>query len=250
MTDTELWGAARMWLWLVLTATTIALPALFRGFLRRDTGLQYERNFWVQRAPQFAIALNLFGLSASFEAIELFLGTGEPAFGKVFFQAWAPYLPALSLALVVPAGIAGTIAWCGVVLSAFGLVFLVGGWYSLGTAFSPDAELLREHVLQQGGMFRYVMHPVYAGIIHFLLGSAVVGLSPLCGAFTVGVVAPLLLQRAKHEEALLTERFGVAYGEFARQRCWRRFVPTFVPFGISGRSPTGRCSGRSLCSRR
>ena len=232
MTNLELYGAPLAWLWLVIVASVSAIPALIRAFLRRATGLRYEKRFSIQRAPQLAIAANLLVLTVCFEAIETVLGTGRPTFGETFFREWSPLLPLLSVALVLPSGIAGAISWLGVSITVFGLVFMVGGWYSLGAAFSPDAEILEGHALQRGGMFRFVMHPVYSGIVHFLLGSAVLVLSLPCTVLTLATVAPLFWRRAKYEEQLLTEQFGSAYLDFAKERGWRRLVPTFVPVGL------------------
>jgi len=231
MDHLELYGAPRAWLWLTLGAITLAMPALIRGFLRRGTGRRYERRFAIQRAPQLAIGVTLFLVSAAFEAIEFVLGTGEPAFGKRVFEAWRPALPLLSLALVTPPLLAGAVSWVGVTLSGVGLIFLVAGWYALGSAFSTDAEVLAEQELRQGGPFRFVMHPVYSGIVQFLFGSAVATLSPVCALATVGMVAPLLLRRARYEERLLTEEFGAAYLEYAERMSWRRLVPKRIPFG-------------------
>jgi len=232
MDQLELYGAPRAWLWLTLGAMTLAMPALIRGFLRRGTGRRYEKRFVIQRAPQLAIGVTLFLVSAAFEAIELVLGTGEPAFGKRIFEAWRAALPLLSLALVAPPLLAGVVSWVGVVLSGVGLMFLVSGWYALGSAFSPDAEVLHGQELRQGGPFRFVMHPVYAGIVQFLFGSAVTTLSLVCALATVGMVAPLLLRRARYEEQLLMEEFGAAYLEYAERRSWRRFIPKAIPFGV------------------
>ncbi|MDZ7296111.1 MAG: isoprenylcysteine carboxylmethyltransferase family protein [candidate division KSB1 bacterium] len=232
MDDLELYGAPRAWLWLTLSAITLAVPALVGGFLRRGAGRRYEKRFIIQRAPQLAIGVTLFLVSAAFEAIEFVLGTGEPAFGKRIFEAWRSALPFLSLALVTPPLLAGVVSWVGVIFSGVGLMFLVSGWYALGSAFSTDAEVLHGQELRQGGPFRFVMHPVYAGVVQFLFGSAVTTLSPVCTLATVGMVAPLLLRRARHEEQLLTEEFGAAYLEYAERMGWRRFVPKVIPVGV------------------
>jgi len=230
MDHLELYGAPRAWLWLTLSALILALPALIRGVLRRGTGRRYEKRFVIQRAPQLAIGATLFLVSVAFETIESELGTGEPAFGKWVFEAWRSELPFLSLAPVAPPLLAGAVAWVGVVLSGVGLLFLVSGWYALGSAFSIDAEVLHGQKLQQGGPFRFVMHPVYSGVVQFLFGSAITTLSPVCVLTTVGLVAPLLLRRARYEEQLLTEEFGTAYLEYAKQMNWRRFIPKTIPF--------------------
>jgi hypothetical protein len=139
MNHLELYGAPRAWLWLPLGALTPAAPALIRGFLRRGTEQRYEKRFVIQRAPQLAIGVTLFLVSAAFEAIGLVLGTGEPAFGKRVFEAWRSALPLLSLALVALPLVAGAVAWVGVLLSGVGLMFLVAGWYALGATFSIES---------------------------------------------------------------------------------------------------------------
>jgi protein-S-isoprenylcysteine O-methyltransferase Ste14 len=203
-----------------------------RGFLRRGRGPRHEHNFWLQRAPQLAAGLNLFLVACAFEAIEFVLGTGEPAFAKAAFAAARDYLPVLSLALVLPPLPAGIVAWVGVVLSAAGLALLVWGWIALGASFSPDAEIVKGQQLRQSGPYRFVLHPVYAGLVIFLTGSAVATLSPLSALITAGVVAPLFLRRAKYEEQLLIDEFGEAYIAYAERLHWRRLVPAFIPFGI------------------
>ena len=231
MDELELFGAPRAWLWLVLGGTALAVPTLLRGFVRRGKGSRHEKRFWLQRAPQLAAGANLFLVSAAFEAIEFVLGTGEPAFAKATFSTFRQQLPLLSLALILPAFLAGVISWAGVVVSALGISLLVWGWLSLGSMFSPDAEIISGHQLRQSGPYRFVLHPVYSGLVILLLGSAVTALSPLSTLITIGLVAPLFLRRAKYEEALLEQEFGEAYREYAQRLRWRRFVPTFVSFG-------------------
>jgi protein-S-isoprenylcysteine O-methyltransferase Ste14 len=232
MDDVELLGAPQAWLWLVISATAVAVPALIRGFARRGHGARRDNQFWLQRAPQLAAGINLLMVSAAFEAIEFVLGTGEPAFARTAYIAFRDQLALISLAVVAPPLLAGVVSWIGVAISAAGLILLVSGWLSLGASFSPDAEILSGHQLRQSGPYRFVLHPVYAGLVTFLLGSAVTTLSPVCALITVGVVAPLFLRRAKHEESLLEQEFGAAYSAYAARLRWRRFVPAFLPFGL------------------
>jgi protein-S-isoprenylcysteine O-methyltransferase Ste14 len=227
--DLELFGAPRAWLWVVLGGTALAVPALVRGFLRRGKGPRHEKSFWLQRAPQLAAGINLFLVSCAFEAIEFVLGSGEPAFAKSTFDAARAYLPALSLALVLPPVPAGVVSWIGVALSAAGMALLVSGWIALGSSFSPDAEIVRGQQLRTSGPNSLVLHPVYSGLVIFLVGSAVTALSPLCALVTLGAVAPLFLRRAKYEEKLLVQEFGDAYLAHARRLRWRRLIPWCSP---------------------
>jgi protein-S-isoprenylcysteine O-methyltransferase Ste14 len=228
----ELWGAPLAWLWCFVIAGAIALPPLVRGALRWGRGVRHERRFWIQRAPQIALGLDLMLVMLAFESIELVLGTGEPSFGKAAFEAARPALPLLSLAIVAPPVLAGIVAWAGFAIALFGLVFLVWGWHALGAAFSPDAELFEGQELRTTGPFRWVMHPVYCGFVFFLTGSSILTLSPAGILFTFAVVLPLLRRRARYEEALLEEQFGAAYRRFVEERRGRRLIPTFLTLPV------------------
>ena len=232
MSDLELLGAPLVWLWLFIATQAAVLPALVRGLLRRGSGKRYERRFWIQRAPQVAIATSLALVVVAFEAVELRLGSGEPSFGRAFFEGFGSRLSLLSVALVLPAGVAGAVAWFGILIVLSGIVFLVGGLYTLSGSFSTDAEVLHGHQLKRGGLFRYVMHPMYSGFTQCLLGSAVVSLSPPALLFTAGITVPLLLKRARYEEVLLREEFGVGYIELEATARGRRLIPAFIPVGF------------------
>jgi len=228
----ELFGAPLAWLWLFVATQVLAAPVLIRGLLRRGSGKRYVRDFWIQRAPQAAIAVSLALIVVGFEAIELRLGSGEPSFGSGFFESLGAALPVFSLALILPVHVAAVFAWFGNLAVVAGIVFLMGGLYMLSGSFSTDAEVLHGHELKQAGLFRYVMHPVYSGFTQFLLGSSLVSLSLPALLFTAGVTIPLLLRRARHEEVLLREEFGDRYLELEAATGGRRLIPSFIPLGF------------------
>ena len=120
-------------------------------------------------------------------------------------------------------------SWIGVVWTALGGVLLVSGLYTLRESFSTDSEMLPDQQLHRTGPYRFLLHPIYAGWVHFLLGSAVTSLSPVVALLVVTVVAPLFLRRAQYEEALLRDQFGSAFDEFAESRHWQRLSPRIPP---------------------
>ena len=124
------------------------------------------------------------------------------------------------------------ISWLGVVIFVSGLVFMIGGWISLGEFFSTDAELMENHSVRDTGLLAYVMHPAYSGIIQCLLGASLTCTSLFCALFTVAIVAPLWLKRAKYEEKILIEALGEEYKEYGNNMGWRRLVPRFIPIGV------------------
>ncbi len=229
MEQLELAGAPLMWLWVFIVTSAIALPQLLKGLIRRGTGIRRDPSFLLQRAPQLAVGLVFSLVAVSFEVIEFALGTGEPSFGKDVFGRHAALLPIASLALVLPTSWAVALSWIGVAWTIVGCVLLVSGLYTLRKSFSTDSELLPDQELHRNGPYRFLLHPIYAGWVHFLLGSALTSLSPVGAVLVVVLVAPLFLHRAKYEELLLQEQFGPVFDEFAESRRWRRLIPRFPP---------------------
>jgi protein-S-isoprenylcysteine O-methyltransferase Ste14 len=198
----------------------VSTPVLIRGFKRRGKGVFYEHHFLIQRAPQLACAINFALMFWSF-GVSNNIVKGFWRSSHVF--SLAPFLTPV---------VSDIVSWLGVLILASGLVFMIGGWYSLGESFSTDAEVLEGHKLRKNGLLQFVMHPAYSGIIQSLLGSSLAAVSPIAVLFNIFVVAPLWLNRAKYEEKLLVETFGQEYQLYGKELKWRRLVPVFLPFGV------------------
>jgi protein-S-isoprenylcysteine O-methyltransferase Ste14 len=192
-------------------ALVASLPIAVRGLRRRGTGDTYESLFWVQRAPQIAVLLNIVLIVAAFEL---------------------PWEGMGNLFAYLPSGASGLVAWCGVALYLSGLIFVVGGWYSLGENFSTDAELLADQSVTNRGLYRFVLHPVYSGVGQALFGAGLTSGALSAVVVTALLVIPLGYRRARYEESLLIGRFGEQYRCYAESVGWRRLVPKFVPFGF------------------
>lgn len=208
--------------WAVVALATVAValstPVLAKGFSRRGKGVFYESNFLIQRAPQLVSVFNIVLVFISFFTYNNHI---SPPLAT----------PLFTLTQADP-GALGIVSWLGVLIMLSGFVFMIGGWYSLGEAFSTDAELLDGQKVKDTGLLKFVMHPAYSGIIQSLTGASIAALSPLSLALAVFVVAPLWLNRAKYEEELLIKTFGENYKEYAAKLKWRRLVPSFIPIGV------------------
>lgn len=196
----------------------ISAPVLFKGFTRRGTGVKYEQNFLIQRAPQLMSLANIAIISVGFLT---YMGVLPSSL-----------VPFLALASGEPTGLVTLMSWVGCAILLSGLVFMIGGWYSLGEMFSTDAEVMDNHSVRDTGLLSLVMHPAYSGIIQSLLGSSLAATSVPAALFTLFVVAPLWLRRAKYEEKLLIENLGQPYKDYAENMKWRRLVPRFFPIGV------------------
>lgn len=196
----------------------LSAPVLYKGFQRRGTGVVYEINFLIQRAPQYSTLLTVIVLVLGFMA-QLGVITGNLA------------MILCPIPFVAPEA-AQAIGWLGVIQFFSGLVFMIGGWYSLGECFTTDAEVLDGHKVRKDGLLAFVMHPAYSGIIQSVLGASLASLSPLAVCMTLFLVAPLWLNRAKYEEKLLLESLGSEYKQYGEEMKWRRLVPKFFPIGV------------------
>lgn len=204
---------------LVAIGAVVATPVLYRGFSRRGKGVFYERKFLIQRAPQYMTLVNVILITLAFLS-----GTGVVDLG--LFNNF------LCSAGLLGSPLAELIAWLGVAILLSGLIFMIGGWYSLGECFTTDAEVLDGHKVRKDGLLKLVMHPAYSGIIQCLLGASLAADSLFAAALTVFCVAPLWLNRAIYEESLLLESLGAEYKNYAEEMGWRRLVPRFIPIGV------------------
>lgn len=204
---------------LVAIGAVISAPVLTKGFIRRGTGVKYEKNFLIQRAPQLASVLTILALVPTFLI-----------YCDVIKADWAH--PWLTIGQGEPSGAAMILSWVGVAILVSGLIFMIGGWISLGEFFTTDAEVLDNHTVRSDGLLKFVMHPAYSGISQSLLGASLAATSIPLALFVVCVVAPLWLNRAKYEEKILLESLGQSYRDYAENMKWRRLVPTFIPLGF------------------
>lgn len=205
---------------IVLTGAIVATPVLIKGFKQRGTGI-HESNFVIQRAPQLLSLLNVvFIVFAFLFYIEIIPGLGTNL----------QYLFVLETGKLTD--LMAIISWLGVLTLLSGMIFMVGGWYCLGEYFSTDSEVLEGQGVRKTGFYKYVMHPIYSGIIQCLVGASLTTLSPFCLLFALFIVAPLWLKRAKYEEKILADYLGPDYRSYGEELRWRRLVPVVFPFGV------------------
>jgi protein-S-isoprenylcysteine O-methyltransferase Ste14 len=204
---------------LLITGIILSTPVLYKGFSRRGKGVVYEQDYSIQRAPQMATLANVVVIFFAFMAANNLIIPAEMQ-------------PLLTLATVMPPEVSQVVSWFGVLLFMSGLVFMIGGWYSLGDMFTTDAEVLEGQTVRKNGLLKYVMHPAYSGIIQSCLGTSLAAVSLPAALIAVALVAPLWLRRAKYEEKILIESLGPEYKQYGEEMKWRRLVPRFIPIGV------------------
>jgi protein-S-isoprenylcysteine O-methyltransferase Ste14 len=114
--------------------------------------------------------------------------------------------------VAVGAGIAGIVAGGLVVLS---------GFRDLGPSLTPMPRPRDDAGLVEGGIYAWIRHPIYAGLILGALGCSAVARSLL--AVTVTLLLAIFLDlKSRREEGWLADRYP---GYDAYRRRTRRFLP-------------------------
>jgi protein-S-isoprenylcysteine O-methyltransferase Ste14 len=110
-------------------------------------------------------------------------------------------------------------------MTALGLMLAIWGRVHLGKEWSGRVELKPGHHLVRSGPYAWVRHPIYAGILWAVAGSALVA-RELTAALAVMVMLAAYRRKIRMEEAVLSKAFGAEYGAY------RRVVKALVPFVV------------------
>lgn len=107
-----------------------------------------------------------------------------------------------------------------------GLALLVGGFVlmhwaevALGKQFTTEIRVQEGHQLVTTGLYRWIRHPRYAGVLLLVMGISGVFRSWVAVFLTV-TFAFVLVLHLRQEEMLLHREFGPEWEEYA-ERSWR-----------------------------
>ncbi len=103
----------------------------------------------------------------------------------------------------------------GLALIVIGLTLTFVAVGTLQRFYSPTLRVRRDHQLITHGPYRFVRHPLYTGA-----GMATVGVpvyaSSLAGLLILLTLIPLVVNRIRIEEQMMTAEFGDSYRAYAR----------------------------------
>jgi len=110
----------------------------------------------------------------------------------------------------------------GLVLLVAATAFTIWARFSLGTMWSSNVVAKEGHQLRTDGPYGIVRHPIYAGLLGMLLGSAMLD---GFGVWTLALVGggAMVLLKVRAEEGLMGNIFP---GDYER---YRRRVPALIP---------------------
>ena len=111
------------------------------------------------------------------------------------------------------------VRWAGVALTLIGGTLRLAPVYILGHRFSRLVAIQPDHRLVTGGLYTYIRHPSYLGLIVTSIGWAFAFRS-VVGVLLALALVPFIVARIRSEEALLGSEFGSEYDAY-RARTFR-----------------------------
>jgi protein-S-isoprenylcysteine O-methyltransferase Ste14 len=106
--------------------------------------------------------------------------------------------------------------WIGIGMIMLGLSIRIVAIATLKKNFSSRLRIREGHTLVTNGIYHWIRHPAYLGLIVLFLGIPVM-FSSVLGFLVMSLIVPLLLHRIKPEERMLIGRFGGEYEEYMKR---------------------------------
>ena len=103
------------------------------------------------------------------------------------------------------------LVYTGLAIGAVGVALWILSMFPLGPSL---AVLPGTDRLVTRGMYRYMRHPIYVGIVLTLSGLFLACGSKICLVYVFTVVIPLNIFRARAEEKVLREQLGNSYQQY------------------------------------
>lgn len=111
----------------------------------------------------------------------------------------------------------------GIALFVGGFTILLIAQITIGRNYSSTLVIREGHQLITNGIYRFIRHPIYLGVILVGIGLPVYALSVL-GLLIMSAMIPVFLVRIRIEERLLIDEFGDAY------RAYQQTKHKLIPF--------------------
>jgi protein-S-isoprenylcysteine O-methyltransferase Ste14 len=112
----------------------------------------------------------------------------------------------------------------GSALVIIGLTVMIVAQITLWRFYSSTLVIREDHQLITHGVYRFARHPIYLGAIMVVCIGVPVFASSLYGLLTMSTLIPIILNRIRMEERMLTEEFGDAY------RTYKETTRKLIPF--------------------
>ncbi len=112
--------------------------------------------------------------------------------------------------------------YAGYFLVIFGLACRWVAIVSLGKAFTVKVSILEAHTLKTDGIYKYIRHPSYTGLLMYYIGLGLVMQNWICVLILFVFPCFVVMNRIRIEEQALLENFPTEYNDY-QKRSWRLF---------------------------
>ncbi len=114
------------------------------------------------------------------------------------------------------------VRYFGLVLFFAGSILRLAAAFALGRRFSGLVAIQSDHQLKTDGLYRYIRHPSYTGLLAAMLGYVLIFRSAI-GLLLSVLLFVLLVSRMNDEEKFLETHFGDEYRNYRLRT--RRLIP-------------------------
>jgi protein-S-isoprenylcysteine O-methyltransferase Ste14 len=104
------------------------------------------------------------------------------------------------------------VLWAGALATALGVGICVWARFSLGANWSGTVTLKKDHELVRKGLYRWIRHPIYTGILAAFLGTELIK-GHVGGAIGFVILWLSFYIKARREENFLRQEFGEGFEE-------------------------------------
>ncbi len=115
------------------------------------------------------------------------------------------------------------ILW-GTIIFLLGAVIRTTARIQLGKLFTFNVKIMQDHKVKQDGLYRYMRHPGYTGLLLEVIGWCIFFQTKLGAIATVIFLIPAGYYRIKIEEQTLEKAFGEEY------KLYKKKVKALIPF--------------------
>ncbi len=129
------------------------------------------------------------------------------------------FIPFFDRRIILVLSEAVGLRWLGMALCAMGFALVFGSGVALGRQYSADVTIQTDHQLITKGVYRFIRHPRYLGVIALSIGVSCLFRSWI-GLIATIIFLVILLYRIRDEEAVMHQEFSGAWEEYC-QHSWR-----------------------------
>lgn len=104
--------------------------------------------------------------------------------------------------------------WTGVVIFLVALTLIQRAYTELGRNWTPTYQSVEGHALVTSGIYGYIRHPIYAGMLLWAIAQPLLLQNWLVGPLFLILFPPLFLMRLPREEQQLLDLFGEEYRSY------------------------------------